>query len=153
MFIDENVTDSFKKKIFLPNHSFNNYFLVNYEDIMKIYDYMKYPYKQKTFGVKISKNQMLLLNILALDTSNIVNDFQKGPSKEYYHSKFVRNLDVWRGENFGISPLSKKKAKRMNHSLSNLLLFCNHLTCFDDFSFLNRENKMVFTRDERDPLN
>ena len=44
-------------------------------------------------------------------------------------------------EHIGTSPLTKKHVKSKNSSVADHLLFCNHLTSYDDFSILTRESK------------
>ena len=65
----------------------------------------------------------------------------------------VRDLNVRIGEHIGISLLTRQKVKRKNSSVVTHLLLFNHLVSYDDFSIRTRQNKKVFTRTERKPVN
>ena len=63
------------------------------------------------------------------------------------------HLNVRIGKHIGILSLIRKQVKPKNSSVANHLLLCNHSASYDDFSILTSENKKVFTRTERKPVN
>ena len=65
-----------------------------------------------------------------------------------YHCQCVSHSNITVAEYIGVSPHMNKNVKPKNSSLGDNLLFCNHLTTFDDCSNLISENKKVFTRIE-----
>ena len=74
-------------------------------------------------------------------TSGVIYKFQCGLCNKYYYGKRVRHSNVGIGEHIGLSPVTKKQVKPKSRSVTDWLLFCNHLASYDNFSFVTREKK------------
>ena len=73
--------------------------------------------------------------------SGIVHKFKCGGCNATYYGKTKRNFKVRMCEHFGVSPLTGKRVEGDNNSaIKEHHLFCNHSSCFDDFSILATNN-------------
>ena len=80
--------------------------------------------------------------ILKVLISGDIYKFQFGLCSESYYGESFRHLDIRFGKHIGASPLNGKKDKPSNESaFCALLLHCNFLPSFDNFSILAHENK------------
>ena len=68
-----------------------------------------------------------------------------GRCNSVYYGETDRHLKVSSGEHIGISPLMFKKTKSSQESsIRNLLLNCNNIPSFEEFTILiNGKNKFV----------
>ena len=73
-------------------------------------------------------------------TSGVVYKFQCGLCNESYYGECVRHLNVRIGEHIEISPLTKRKVKPKDSTVSDHFLLCNHSPSFENFSVLTKEN-------------
>ena len=55
-------------------------------------------------------------------------------------SVYMRQFNIRIDEHIGTSQLTKEEVKPKNNSVADQLLFRNHSTSYDDFSFPRREN-------------
>ena len=74
--------------------------------------------------------------------SGVVYKFQCRLCSDSYYGESIRHLDIRSGEHTGVPPLTGKKVKPSNNSaICDLLLHCNFLPSFENFSVLAHENK------------
>ena len=87
-------------------------------------------------------------------TSGVIYKFQCGLTNDSYYGECMRHLNVRITEHIGISPLIWKQVKpKIGLAAHHLLLCKQHSATYENFKILTRDNKKVFTRIERKPVN